>query len=188
VLPADEGEIRIEGRVASMLSVDAGLLPTLTGRENALLLEVLGGAGRAEAKSQLDAIKERSGLGDFFERTASAYSQGMRARLGFTAATACDPDVILLDEVHEALDHRFRETLEETMSAVLARGGIVIAAGHDHEILSHICSRGLLLDRGGITAEGPFEQVRSRYLDDGGESDPLEEGINLVRPVPGSTR
>jgi lipopolysaccharide transport system ATP-binding protein len=112
VLPADEGTLRVEGRVASMLSIDAGLLPTLTGRENALLLAVLGGSGRAEAKSRLELVKERSGLGEFFERPASAYSQGMRARLGFTATTALAPEVILLDEVHEALDHSFRTTME----------------------------------------------------------------------------
>jgi ABC-type polysaccharide/polyol phosphate transport system ATPase subunit len=188
VLPADEGQLLRQGRVASMLSIDAGLLQALTGRENALLLAVLGGAGRAEAKAQLGAIKERSGLEDSFDHPASTYSQGMRARLGFTAATACDPDLILLDEVHEALDHRFREALEETVRAVLARGGIAVAAGHDHEILSRFCSRALLLDGGGIVADGPFEQVRSSYLEADLRSTSLDESIGLARPAPGASR
>jgi ABC-type polysaccharide/polyol phosphate transport system ATPase subunit len=183
VFPADEGEIAIDGRVASMLSIDAGLLPTLTGRENALLLAVLGGAGRAEAKMKLDSIKERSGLGESYDRPASTYSQGMLARLGFTAATACEPSLILLDEVHEALDHQFRETLEETVMDLLARGGVAIAAGHDHEVLSRFCSRALLLEGGRIVADGPFEQVRTRYLGEQDDAGALDEGTGLARPV-----
>jgi ABC-type polysaccharide/polyol phosphate transport system ATPase subunit len=88
----------------------------------------------------------------------------MRARLAFTAATECDPEVILLDEVHEAFDHAFREVLEATAREVLAKGGIVVAAGHDHEMLSRLCPRALLLADGRIRADGPFEQVRERYL------------------------
>ena len=167
VHPADEGEIRVQGRAASMLSIDAGVLPTLTGRENAVLLAVLGGVSRAEARSRLDAMRERSGLGDSFERPASSYSQGMRARLAFTAATECEPELILLDEVHEAFDHAFRDVLEHTAREVLSRGGIVVAAGHDHELLSRLCPRALLLSGGRIREDGPFEEVRSHYLDAG---------------------
>jgi ABC-type polysaccharide/polyol phosphate transport system ATPase subunit len=164
VLPADEGEITVQGRAASMLSTDAGLLPALTGRENAMLFAVLGGAARAQVKSRLEAMRERSGLGDSFDRPSSSYSQGMRARLAFTAATECDPEVILLDEVHEAFDHAFRDVLEATAHQVLAGGGIVVAAGHDHEMLSRLCPRALLLADGQIQADGPFEQVRAHYL------------------------
>jgi ABC-type polysaccharide/polyol phosphate transport system ATPase subunit len=164
VLPADEGGIEVGGRVGSMLSTDAGLLPALTGRENAMLLSVLAGLSRAEVKVRLDAMRERSGLGDAFDRPASSYSQGMLARLAFTAASACDPDLIVIDEVHEAFDHAFREVLEETAQGLMDRGGIVVAAGHHHEILRRLCSRALLLDRGALVADGPFEEVRGRYL------------------------
>lgn len=164
VLEADEGQARVEGRTASMLSTDAGLIPTLTGRENGMLLAVLGGASRARAKSGLADMRKRSRLGEAFELPASSYSQGMRARLAFTAATECDPELILLDEVHEAFDHSFRRELEATADSVLARGGVLMAAGHDHEVLARLCPRALLMDSGGVVADGPFEQVRERYL------------------------
>ena len=176
VMPADEGEVTVVGRVASMLSIDAGLLPTLTGRENAVLLAVLAGAPRADAKAGVEAIKERSGLGDSFERPASTYSQGMRARLGFSAAMASDPDVILLDEVHEALDHEFRERLGSVIAEHRARGGIAIAAGHDHEILAQMLPRAVRLEGGRVVADGAFEEVRSSYL---GES--TEQGAVPAR-------
>ena len=170
VMPPDEGGIGVVGRVGSMLSTDAGLLPDLTGRENAVLLAVLAGSARADAKASLEAIKERSGLGDAFEHPASTYSQGMKARLGFSAAMTGDPDVIVLDEVHEALDHEFREKLGDAIADHLARGGIAIAAGHDHEILSQMLPRALLLEGGRIVADGQFDVVRTAYLGDRAEA------------------
>jgi ABC-type polysaccharide/polyol phosphate transport system ATPase subunit len=164
VLPADEGSIKVRGGVGSMLSIDAGLMHTLTGRENALALGVLGGMSRAETKSRLPEIQRESLLAESFERPASSYSQGMRARLGFTTAMQADPEILLLDEVHEALDHRFREVLRAKADELRSRGGIVVAAGHDHQILSQLCDRALLLDSGRVQAFGPFDHVRARYL------------------------
>ncbi len=166
VMPADSGWISVRGRVGSLLSVDAGLLPTLTGRENAALLCVLAGLSRVEAKASLERVKQASGLGDSFERPASSFSQGMRARLAFTAAEQVGPQVILLDEVHEAFDHAFREVLQARARAALDEGGIVVAAGHDHDVLATICGRALWLSRGHVVADGPFEEVRAAYVRD----------------------
>jgi ABC-2 type transport system ATP-binding protein len=163
VLPADTGTLEVSGRVGSMLSIDAGLVPTLTGRENGLLLAVLAGLRRAPAREKLEAIHEQSELGPAFDRPASSYSQGMRARLAFTAVQQIDPDIVLLDEVHEGFDRDFRAVLERRVHALLDRGGIAIAAGHDHEVLARICSRAVLLDHGRIGADGPFEEVRRTY-------------------------
>jgi ABC-type polysaccharide/polyol phosphate transport system ATPase subunit len=75
-----------------------------------------------------------------------------------------NPEILLLDEVHEALDHRFREVLGATAAELRSRGGIVVAAGHDHGILSQLCDNALLLDSGRVGALGPFEEVRASYL------------------------
>jgi ABC-type polysaccharide/polyol phosphate transport system ATPase subunit len=187
VLCPDRGELVVRGRVASMLSIDAGLIPTLTGRENALLLAVLGGASRSAARDRLDSIGARSGLGEAYERPASTYSQGMRARLGFTAATEFEREVILLDEVHEALDHDFRARLQETAQRALGRGAVLIAAGHDHEILSQVCRRAVALERGAVIADGPFEQVLAEYLGRGPQASANgeTEGAPRVAEGPG---
>jgi ABC-2 type transport system ATP-binding protein len=166
VLPADQGSIDVTGKVASLLSPDGGTIDTLTGRENAMLLAVLAGLSRREARGRMEAIRESSGLEDAFDRPASSYSAGMLARLSFTAAMQGNPSILTLDEVHEAFDHHFRGVLERTADELLARGGIVVAAGHDHEVLSRVCGRALLLDHGRVRADGPFDEVRRRYLDE----------------------
>jgi ABC-type polysaccharide/polyol phosphate transport system ATPase subunit len=164
VLVPDEGSLEARGRVGSLLSVDAGLMSVMTGRENAMLRAVLAGMPRAEARSALEGIKERTGLGSYFERPVSSYSQGMRARLGFVAAERADPQILLLDEVHEALDHDFRRIVADRAHAMIGSGGIVVAAGHDHEMLERFCARALWLEGGSVRADGPFAEVRSAYL------------------------
>jgi ABC-type polysaccharide/polyol phosphate transport system ATPase subunit len=166
VYAPDEGSVLVGGRVASLLSTDAGLLSLLTGRENAMLLGVLGGLSRAESRRALGSVKERSGLGDAFEYPVSAYSQGMRARLGFATAEEVGPKVLLLDEVHEALDEEFRGVVQERARTLVDSGGVVVATGHDHPLLKRFCGRAIYLREGSIRAEGPFTDVQRLYLGD----------------------
>jgi ABC-type polysaccharide/polyol phosphate transport system ATPase subunit len=165
VYTPDRGAIDIRGRVASLLSIDGGLLHLLTGRENALLLGILAGLSRRAVVRALDDVKERSGLGDAFERPVLTYSQGMRARLGIAVAEQAEPRILVLDEVHEALDHEFRLFLQKRAHALLDAGGIVIAAGHDHGMLATLCSRALWMDQGRLREHGQFEKVQPRYLE-----------------------
>jgi ABC-2 type transport system ATP-binding protein len=164
VLEPDAGRIEVRGQVASLLSIDAGLLPILTGRENAQLLGVLAGRSRTQVRATLDDVKARSGLEEQFERPVSSFSQGMRARLGFAVISNVDPQILLLDEVHEALDHEFRLVVERRARSILEAGGIVVAAGHDHPMLERLCNRALLMHSGSVHDDGTFADVQRSYL------------------------
>jgi ABC-2 type transport system ATP-binding protein len=162
ILDPDGGRVETRGRLATLLATGAGLTSALTGRENALLLGVLGGLSRAESVAALEETKRRSRLEQSFELPVSSYSQGMRARLAFAVADETDPEILLLDEVHQALDHEFREELERRAHELVSRGGIVVAAGHDHEMLSRLCTRALLFREGRIEADGSFAELVER--------------------------
>jgi ABC-type polysaccharide/polyol phosphate transport system ATPase subunit len=164
VLSPDVGSLEVNGRVGSLLSTEAGLLGLLTGRENAALLGVLAGMSRAQAETALEGIKHTTRLDDAFDRPVLSYSEGMKARLGFAVADHTDPEILVLDEVHEALDHEFRQVVADRAREALAKGGIVVAAGHDHPLLATLCDRALWLADGRIVADGPFEEVRRSYL------------------------
>lgn len=165
IFAPDRGKLEIRGRVASLLSVDAGLLPLLTGRENAVLLGVIAGLSRRTAVRTLEEVKARSGLEEAFERPVLTYSQGMKARLGFAVAEEVDPQILLLDEVHEALDHEFRNFLQERAHAIVEAGGVVVAAGHDHPMLARLCQRAIWMEEGSVRADGAFNEVQPRYLE-----------------------
>ena len=166
ILEPDTGAVEVRGRVGSLLSIDAGLMGLLTGRENSELLGVLAGLSRQTTRQALPAVAERVQLEESFDQPVASYSQGMRARLGFAVAEETDPNILLLDEVHEALDHEFREIVERRARAIIDAGGIVMAAGHDHPLLDRLCDRAILLKRGEVIADGPFAQVRRAYLGD----------------------
>ena len=164
VLHPDEGRIEVRGRVGSLLSTEAGLVWSLSGRENCDLLGVLGGLSARETRSRLEWMKERSGVGDAFDRPVSTYSQGMLARLGFAVAECLSPELLLLDEVHEALDHEFRALVEARATEIVAGGGIVVATGHDHELLGRLCRRALWLEGGRVRGDGDFDDVVAAYV------------------------
>jgi len=166
VLPADAGRISVTGRLGCLLSTEAGLLGELTARDNAVLLGVLAGLSRPVARRRLEHVKERSGLDSAFERNAASLSAGMKARLGVAAAWEAEPQILLLDEVHEALDRDYREELASYAGSLTAKGGIVIAAGQDLVLLETMCDRGVLMRTGSVVADGPFDGVKNKYLDD----------------------
>ena len=159
VLSPDEGQIDVHGRVGSLLSIEAGLMGALTGRENAVLLGVMAGLSRAESRDALASVRAQSRLGDPFDRPVASYSQGMRARLGFSVAEETRPDILVLDEVHEALDHEFRRGMEDRAREITEAGGIVVAAGHDHEELTRLCDGAVLLEGGHVAARGALADL-----------------------------
>jgi len=166
VLEPDTGRLVTEGRVGSLLSVQAGVMALLTGRENTLLLGVLAGMTPRQARSEMEEVKRRSGLGEHYERLVASYSQGMRARLGLAVIERTQPTILLLDEIHEALDHEFRDHVEAYGHELLAAGGIVVATGHDHPMLERLATRALLLQQGRLMADGDFRTVQREYLGD----------------------
>ena len=90
----------------------------------------------------------------------------MRARLGLAVIERTEPTILLLDEIHEALDHEFRDHVEAYAHELLAAGGIVVATGHDHPMLERLCTRALSLENGRLMADGDFEPVQRGYLGD----------------------
>jgi ABC-type polysaccharide/polyol phosphate transport system ATPase subunit len=166
VLEPDTGRLETTGRLGSLLSIQAGVMALLTGRENTLLLGVLAGMTPGRARAEMEEVKQRSGLEEHYERLVASYSQGMRARLGLAVMERTEPVILLLDEVHEALDHEFRDHVEALSHEMLANGGIVVATGHDHPMLERLCTRAIHLDGGHLVADGSFSEVQRGYLGD----------------------
>lgn len=164
VYAPDEGALIANGRIATLLSTQAGLFSLLTGRENALHLGVLAGLSRRQARAAVNEIKLVSELDEYFERPVGSYSHGMRARLSLAVTNQISPQILVLDEVHEALDHHFRNYLEGRVQEIIENGGTVIAAGHDHPMLARLCTRALHLDDGRVVADGPFVDIQREYL------------------------
>ena len=93
------GEIRLQGRVGSLLEVGTGFHPELTGRENVLLNGAILGMTRREILTKFDAIVDFAETGSFIDTPVKHYSSGMYLRLAFAVAAHLEPEILLVDEV-----------------------------------------------------------------------------------------
>jgi len=94
-----EGEIKLRGRVASLLEVGTGFHPELTGRENIFLNGAILGMTRAEINRKFDEIVAFAEVEEFIDTPVKRYSSGMYVRLAFAAAAHLEPEILIIDEV-----------------------------------------------------------------------------------------
>src|SRR3984885_5900794 len=94
-----EGQIELEGRVASLLEVGTGFHPELTGRENFFLNGAILGMTSAESRKKFDEIAAFAEVEKFLDTPVKHYSSGMYMRLAFSVAAHLEPEVLIVDEV-----------------------------------------------------------------------------------------
>jgi ABC-type polysaccharide/polyol phosphate transport system ATPase subunit len=159
ILRPNEGQVDVVGQVSSLLTLGAGFDPDLSGHDNILLAGAFLGIDDRLMRERLPSIIEFADLGTFIDAAIKTYSAGMRARLGFSIATAVDPDVLIIDEVLATGDAAFREKSKaRIVEMTRAAKGIVIVT-HDMSWVTEFCNRALLLDKGHIVALGDPAEV-----------------------------
>ena len=163
VIRPDQGKIINHSVSVSLLALQAGFDPDLSGRDNAILSGMLQGYSRREVLGRLDEIQEYSELGDFFFEPVRTYSTGMRARLGFSITTIISPDVLLVDEVLSVGDKHFKEKAERTMAAKIESEQTIVLVSHSHHQILRLCDRAVLIDQGISFASGEPHEVISVY-------------------------
>jgi lipopolysaccharide transport system ATP-binding protein len=160
-----EGEIRLWGRVGSLLEVGTGFHPELTGRENVYLNGSILGMSRRHIAAKFDAIVEFAGVEKFLDTPVKRYSSGMYVRLAFAVAAHLDSEVLLLDEVLAVGDVDFQAKCLGKVSDLAQSGRAVILVSHNMATIRQFASHALLLERGRLLEAGPTDTVVARYAD-----------------------
>src|SRR6202021_841558 len=93
------GEVRLRGRVGSLLEVGTGFHPELSGRENIFLNGAILGMRRQEIQRKFDQIVEFAEIEQFLDTPVKRYSSGMYVRLAFAVAAHLEPEILIVDEV-----------------------------------------------------------------------------------------
>ncbi len=164
IVKPDSGHIKRNCARVSLLALQAGFNPHLTGRENALFAGMLFGVSKSEMLKRMDDILEFSELGDFFEQPIKTYSTGMRARLGFATALQASPELFLVDEVIGVGDAVFREKSVEAMKAKICSDQTVVLVSHNLPLIDEVCQRVLWIENGQALACGETRQVLEKYV------------------------
>ncbi|MGE4470470.1 MAG: ABC transporter ATP-binding protein [Desulfovibrio sp.] len=163
ILPDSGRVIRHSPVSTSLLTLNLGISPELSGRDNAVLSALLFGYSMPKIKSKLEDIKGFSELGQWFEKPIKSYSSGMLARLGFAVAIEMSPDILLVDEVLGVGDMEFRKKSTKAMKSKMLSGQTVIFVSHQDSALRELCSSAVWIDEGRSVQLGPPEEVLQQY-------------------------
>ena len=157
VLQPDGGEVLTRGRVAGLIEVGAGFHPDLSGRENVYLNAAILGmtqerSTRASTRSSRSARSSSSST-PRSSTTRRECSCGSRSR----SPSHVELDILLVDEILSVGDAPFRE------KCLARRSASCIAAGQDprrraattSEMVSELCERGIVIDKGTVVFDGP---------------------------------
>ena len=158
------GEIRLRGRVGSLLEVGTGFHPELTGRENVYLNGAILGMRRREIAQKFDEIVEFAGVEPFIDTPVKRYSSGMHVRLAFSVAAHLEPEILLVDEVLAVGDAEFQRRCLGKLETIGGSGRTVIFVSHSMPAIARLCDRAILLDRGRLVDDGDSRTVVTRYL------------------------
>ena len=164
VTTPSRGEVKIRGRVASLLEVGTGFHPELTGRENIFLNGAILGMSKAEIRGKLDEIIDFSGVEKFIDTPVKRYSSGMYVRLAFAVAAHLDPEILIIDEVLAVGDAEFQKKCLGKMGEVAKGGRTVLFVSHNMQALLRMCPLAILLQDGNLECKADTNQVISEYL------------------------
>jgi ABC-2 type transport system ATP-binding protein len=157
------GEVQTRGRLAPLIDLAAGFHPELTGCENVYLYGALLGLSKRELSERYDAITEFAGIEEFMDTPVKYYSSGMRMRLGFSVATAVEPDILLLDEILAVGDAVFKERCLDRIRAFQDSACTLVIATHDMDTARAFSSNAVWLDQGRVRLQGPTDEVIRAY-------------------------
>ena len=159
-----QGEVKIRGKVASLLEVGTGFHPELTGRENVYINGAILGMTRREVDAKFEEIVEFAGVSDFIDTPIKRYSSGMTVRLGFAVAAHLDPDILIVDEVLAVGDAAFQKKCLGKMENISNNGKTIIFVSHQMPMVEKLCKNTLLLKDGIIQNFGKTKDIVNLYL------------------------
>ena len=165
ILAPSEGSVEMFGGTSTLLTIGAGFDGDLTGRDNIDLAGAFLGIPHQEMARITPDIIEFADIGPFIDAPLRTYSTGMRARLGFSIATSVIPDILLLDEVLGTGDQTFRSKSQQRIRDLIKTAKAVVVVTHDLGYVTEFCNRAILVERGGIVAEGQPSDVVTEYRD-----------------------
>lgn len=158
------GQIKVKGRVASLLEVGTGFHPELTGRENIYLNGAILGMTREEVRRKLDEIVDFAGVETYIDTPVKRYSSGMYVRLAFAVAAHLEPEILVVDEVLAVGDAEFQKKCLGKMSKVARGGRTVLFVSHNMGAIQSLCKSVIWIHNGHLHQRGDPQGIITTYL------------------------
>ncbi|WP_296853922.1 ABC transporter ATP-binding protein [uncultured Methanobrevibacter sp.] len=162
----DKGSVKTYGNISPLLSLGAGFDPNFSGRKNIILNGAVLGYDKEYLESKVDEIIEFSELGEYIDIPIKNYSNGMLAKLGFSIATAVNPDILIIDEILGVGDVNFQKKSADKMKSLMDGGTTVLLVSHSIPQIRELCDKAIWIDNGKLREIGEVNKVCDHYLND----------------------
>jgi lipopolysaccharide transport system ATP-binding protein len=168
ITPPTTGEIKIHGRVGSLLEVGTGFHPELTGRENIFLNGAILGMKKTEIIEKFEQIVAFAGIEKFLDTPVKYYSSGMYVRLAFSVAAHMEPDILIVDEVLAVGDAEFQKKCLGKMEEITeADGRTILFVSHNLDAIRRLCKKTIWINAGEVVMHGNTADVLRAYTQQG---------------------
>ncbi|MDF3819289.1 ABC transporter ATP-binding protein [Leptospira sp. 96542] len=164
VISKDQGNLIVNGSVRALLELSVGFNSELSGEENVFYNGLVWGYKPNEIKLLMDEIFKFADLESFRSTPLKNYSSGMAMRLGFSLATAKRPDILIVDEALAVGDASFQQKCLKRIAEFKEQGSAILVVSHDLGLISHFCTRVILLEKGEICFDGLPKETIEAYM------------------------
>jgi branched-chain amino acid transport system ATP-binding protein len=123
-------------------------------------LMVAAGPNRSESLRRARSLLAAHDLDRVADEPAESLDSGHLRLLEMARVMMRDPEVVLLDEPTSGVDPALLDRLLQHIRRMNEEGRAVCIVAHDMRAIEGLCRRVVVLDRGRVIAEGPFDEVR----------------------------
>ncbi len=144
------GKIKVSGSISSMIDINFGFNPELTGIENIEFRLIVEEIKKNERNAMIEKIKKETELGEYLYLPIKTYSTGMRFRLAFFTSLHIESDILLLDEWIGVADQKLRNKVDNLINKRIEKSKVTLIASHNLERMQKVCNKIIFFENGEI--------------------------------------
>ena len=162
VIPTS-GELKVNGKISSLLELGTAFNSELTGEENIYQHGQVMGLTKEEIEATKQDVIDFADIGEHLYQPVKTYSSGMFARLAFACAINVDPDILIVDEVLSVGDMAFQLKCFKKFEEFKSKGKTILFVTHSVSDILKNCTRVIILESGKKTFDGDVKEGVDLY-------------------------
>lgn len=163
VVTQTSGELKVNGKISSLLELGAAFNPELSGEENIYQHGQVMGLTNEQIEETKQDIIDFADIGDHLYQPVKTYSSGMFARLAFACAINVDPDILIVDEVLSVGDMAFQLKCFKKFQQFKEKGKTILYVTHNVADVLENCNRAIILSSGQKIYDGEVKDGVEKY-------------------------
>lgn len=163
VVAPTSGEIKVNGKISSLLELGTAFNMELTGVENIYQHGQVMGLTKKEIEERKQEIIDFADIGDHLYQPVKTYSSGMFARLAFACAINVNPEVLIVDEVLSVGDLAFQLKCFKKFEQFKKAGKTILFVSHNITDIIRNCTRAIIIDKGNKIFDGNVKDGVEEY-------------------------